>query len=70
MFLFIMFLVCFGSMLDVVMIDNEFMHMFAKRLAQYSSELSSQHYVSLVLKYCLPTGGCTLHSGPCGRSRV
>ena len=37
------------------MIDNEFMHMFAKRLAQYSSELSGQHYVSVVLKYCLPT---------------
>ena len=37
------------------MIDNEFMHMFAKRLAQYLSELSGQHYVSVVLKYCLPT---------------
>ena len=36
------------------MIDNEFMHKFAKRLAQYSSELSGQHYVSVVLKYCLP----------------
>ena len=41
-------------MLDIVMIDDEFMHMFAKRLAQYSSELSGQHYVSMVLKYCLP----------------
>ena len=36
------------------MIDNEFMHIFAKRLAQYSSELSGRHYVSMVLKYCLP----------------
>ena len=36
------------------MIDNEFMHMFAKLLAQYSSELSDRHYVSVVLKYCLP----------------
>ena len=36
------------------MIDDEFMHMFAKRLAQYSSELSGRHYVSVVLKYCLP----------------
>ena len=54
MFLFIMFLVCFGSILDIVMIDTEFMHMFAKRLAQYSSELSGRHYVSMVLKYCLP----------------
>ena len=31
------------------------MHMFAKRLAQYLSELSGQHYVSVVLKYYLPT---------------
>ena len=43
MFLFIMFLVCSSSMLDIVMIDNEFMHKFAKRLAQYSSELSDRH---------------------------
>jgi hypothetical protein len=40
MFLFIMFLVCSSYMLDIVMIDDEFMHMFAKHLAQYSSELS------------------------------
>ena len=39
-FLFIMFLVCSRYMLDIVMIDDEFMHMFAKRLAQYSSEIS------------------------------
>jgi hypothetical protein len=54
MFLFILFLVCFSSMLDIVMINNEFMYEFAKHLAQYSSELSGQHYVSMVLKYCLP----------------
>ena len=54
MFLFIMFLVCSSSMLDIVMIDNEFIHMFAKRLAQYSSRLSGRHYVSVVLKYYLP----------------
>ena len=41
-------------MLDIVMIDNEFMHMFTKRLTQYSSGLSGWHYVSVVLKYCLP----------------
>ena len=29
--------------------------MFAKLLAQYSSELSGRHYVSMVLRYCLPT---------------
>ena len=54
MFLSIMFLVCFGYMLDIVIVDTTFMHKFAKRLAQYSSELSGQHYVSVVLKYCLP----------------
>jgi hypothetical protein len=37
------------------MIDYECMPMFAKHLAQYSSELSGQHYVSVVLKYYLPT---------------
>ena len=45
MLLFIMFLVCSSYMLDIVMIDDEYMHMFAKLLAQYSSELSGRHYV-------------------------
>ena len=61
MFLFIMFLVCSSYMLDIVMIDDEFMHMFAKLLSQYLSELSGQHYVSMVLRYCLPMDAfCTL----------
>ena len=48
-------------MLDIVMIDDEFMHMFAKLLAQYSSELSGRYYVSMVLRYCLPADAfCTL----------
>ena len=55
MLLFIMFLVCSSYMLDIVMIDGEFMHMLAMRLAQYSSELCGRHYVSMVLKYFLPT---------------
>ena len=55
MLLFIMFLVYSRYMLDIVMIDDEFMHMFAKLLAQYLSELSGRHYVSMVLRYCLPT---------------
>ena len=54
MLLFIMFLVCSSNMLDIVMIDDEYMHMFAKLLAQFSRELSGQHYVSIVLRYCLP----------------
>jgi hypothetical protein len=36
------------------MIDNEFIPKNAKRLIQYSSELSGRHYVSMVLRYCLP----------------
>jgi hypothetical protein len=40
MFLFIMFLVCFSYMLDIVIVDTKFMHKFTKCLAQYSSELS------------------------------
>jgi hypothetical protein len=48
-----MFLVCFSLLLGIVMIDDEFMHMFVECLIQYSSELSGQHYVSVVLIYCL-----------------
>jgi hypothetical protein len=54
MFLFSMFLVFSSLLLDIVMIDDEFMHMFAKHLIKYSSELSGQHYVSMVFRYCLP----------------
>jgi hypothetical protein len=61
MLLFIMFLVCSSYMLDIVVIDDEFMHMFAKRLAQDTHGLSGRHYVSMMLKYCLPTDAfCTL----------
>jgi hypothetical protein len=54
MLLFITLLVCSSYMLEIVMIDDEFVHMFAKLFAQYSSELSGRHYVSMVLSYCLP----------------
>ena len=48
-------------MLDIVMINDEFMHMFAKRLAHYARELSGRHYLSMVLRYCLPADAlCTL----------
>jgi hypothetical protein len=48
-------------MLDIVVIDNEFMHMFAKRLAKDAHGLSGRHYVSMVLRYCLPVDAfCTL----------
>jgi hypothetical protein len=41
-------------MLDIVMIDHEYMHMFAKCLAQLLRELCGRRYVSMVLRYCLP----------------
>ena len=49
-----MFLDCFASMLDIVIVETKFMHKFTKRLAQYSSELSGRHYVSMVLICYLP----------------
>ena len=54
MFLSIMFLVCFGSMLDIVIVNSKFTHRFTKRLAQYSSGLSGRHCVSVVLIRSLP----------------
>jgi hypothetical protein len=48
-----MFLVYSSSIFDIVMINNEFMHKIAKRLIQYSSELSGRHYISMMLRYCL-----------------
>jgi hypothetical protein len=50
-----MFLFCSSSIFDIVMIDYEFMHKFTKRLIQYSSGLSGSQYVSMVLRYCMPT---------------
>jgi hypothetical protein len=41
-------------MLDIVMIDDEYMHMFTKRLAQFSRELGGRHYVNMELRYYLP----------------
>jgi hypothetical protein len=54
MFLFIMFLVCSSSTFDMVMIDNEFMYMFAKRLALFTRGLSGRSHVSVVLRCYLP----------------
>jgi hypothetical protein len=48
MFLFIMFLVYSSSTFDIVMIDNEFMYMFAKRLALFARGLSGRSHVSVV----------------------
>jgi len=54
MSLFIMFLICSSSIFDTVMIDNEFMYKFAKRLALDSRELCGRSYVGMVLRYYLP----------------
>jgi hypothetical protein len=54
MFLFIMFLVCSSSIFDIVLIDNEFMYMFAKRLALVVRGLSGRLHVSMVLRCHLP----------------
>jgi len=53
MFLFIMFLVYSSSTFDMVMIDNEFMYMFAKHLAFFVGDLSDRCHVSMVLRCCL-----------------
>ena len=50
MSIFIMFLVCSSSIFDIVMIDNEFMYKFAKRLAIDSRELSGRSHVGVVLR--------------------
>ena len=54
MSLFIMFLVYSSSIIDIVMIDNEFMYEFAKRLALTLGELSGISHVSVVLRCYLP----------------
>jgi len=54
MSLFIMLLVCTSSIFDIVMIDNEFMYKFAKRLALDMWELSGRSHVHVVLRCYLP----------------
>jgi len=50
MSLIIMFLVCSSSIFDIVMIVNEFMYEFAKRLALDARELGDRSHVSVVLR--------------------
>jgi len=54
MSLFIMLLVCSSSIFDIVMIDNEFMYKFAKRLALNTWELSGRSHVGVVVICYLP----------------
>jgi len=53
MFLFIMFLDYSSFTFDMVMIDNEYMYMFAKRLALFVGGLGDRCHVSMVLRCCL-----------------
>jgi len=50
MFLFIMISVYSSSTFHMVMIDNEFMYMFAKCLAFFAGESSDRCHVSMVLR--------------------
>jgi len=38
-------------MFDIVMVDDDYIHMIVKRLIQYSSRLGDAYYVSVVLRY-------------------
>jgi hypothetical protein len=42
--LFIMFLVCSSCIFDIVIVDDEFMHMFVEHLIQFSRELGGTYY--------------------------
>jgi hypothetical protein len=46
-----MFLVCSSCMLDIIMIYDDYIHMFVKCLIRYSSGLGGAYYVSVVLRY-------------------
>ena len=54
MLLFIMFLVCSSCVFDIVKIDIECIHMFAKRLVLIARELSGRLSLKVVLRGHLP----------------
>jgi len=63
-----MFLVYCSSTFDMVMIGNEFMYMFAKRLALFAGGLGGRFHVSMVLRCRLPANapywlGCVVDRG-------
>jgi len=49
-----MFLVCSSCILDIVMIDNECIHMFTKCLVLIARELGGRLSLSVVLRWHLP----------------
>ena len=62
MSLIIMSLVCSSSIFDIVLIDNEFMYKFAKRLALDARELGDRSHVSVVLR-CYLSANVSYWSG-------
>jgi len=50
MFLFIIFLVYSSSTFDMIMIDNEFMYIFAKRLDLFTRGLGDRCHVSMMFR--------------------
>jgi hypothetical protein len=54
MFLFILFLVYSSCIFDIVMISNDFMHMFSKHLVQFRIGLGGRYDVGVVLILNLP----------------
>ena len=62
MSLIIMFLVCSSSIFDIVLIDNEFIYKFAKRLALDARELGDRSHVSVVLR-CYLSANVSYWSG-------
>jgi hypothetical protein len=67
MFLFTIFLVCSSYILDIVLFDDLHLHMFIEYLIQFTRELGSFDYVSVVLRYEILCE-CRLCAGTCGRS--
>jgi hypothetical protein len=55
MFLFISFLVYSSCIFNIVMISNDFMHMFTKHLVQFWIGLGGRYDVGVVLILNLPT---------------
>ena len=55
MFLFILFLVYSSCIFDIVMIGNDFMHMFVEHLVQLRIELGGRHNVGMAFRLYLPT---------------
>jgi hypothetical protein len=49
-----MFLVYSSYILDIVLFDDLYLHMFVEYLIQFAWELSSFDFVSVVLRYEIP----------------